>query len=222
MLEGFSQGFLPHVPVVVGILIDMANMYANGGANGGPQRRQSFSRRAQVATAILGCAVIAGGAFAVTEAVSGGHPASSATTTASGPTGQAAVLNTALSSAPLPTSASSATAGPAAQRTERLRARHLLALIRRLGGQYGEFTYGTKTGPRTLAFERGTVLSVAGDDITVRAKDGTTWTWVVVSRSVVRQNGERTESSALGSGESVFVGGVVAGTTRDADLVVIR
>jgi hypothetical protein len=203
----------------------MADMYANGGTNGDPRKRRTYSRRAQVATAILGCAVIAGGAFAVTEAVSGGNSAPATTTTAdSGPTGQAAVLSDALSNAAMTTSTptSSATKGAAVQRAERLHARRLLTLIRSLGGQYGQFTYGTKTGPHTVAFERGTVLSVSGDDVAVRAKDGTTWTWVLASKSVVRENGQRVESSTLASGNSVFVGGVIAGTTRDAKLTVIR
>ncbi|MGH3167234.1 MAG: hypothetical protein ACRDN0_15260 [Trebonia sp.] len=203
----------------------MADMYASGGANGDPRRRRSISRRAQVATAIAGCAVIAGGAFAVTEAVSGGHSApatATATAAASGPTGQAAVLSDALSSAASTPSTSSPTSGTAAQRAQKLHARHLLALIRGLGGQYGQFTYGTKTGPRTLAFERGSVVSISGDDVTVRAKDGTTWTWVDGSKSVVRESGKRVESTSLATGQSVFVGGVIAGTTRDAKLLVIR
>ena len=66
------------------------------------------------------------------------------------------------------------------------------------------------------------MLSVNGDDITVRTKDGNTWTWVLASESVVRENGKRTESSDLASGQSVFVGGEFVGTTRDAKLVVIR
>jgi hypothetical protein len=206
----------------------MADMYANGGTNGDPRGRRSYSRRAQVATAILGCAVIAGGAFAVTEAVSGGNSAPATTTTAdSGPTGQAAMLSDALSGAATTTStpassASSAATGTSVARAERLRARRLLALIRGLGGQYGQFTYGTRTGPHTLAFERGTVLSVAGADVTVRAKDGPTWTWVLESTSVVRESGQRVASSTLASGDSVFVGGVLAGTSRDARLTVIR
>jgi hypothetical protein len=206
----------------------MADIYANGGTNGDPRRRHTYSRRAQVATAILGCAVIAGGAFAVTEAVSGGKSAPATTTTSdSGPTGQAAVLSAALSNAAMTTSTPtpstpSASSGTAVQRAERLHARRLLALIRDLGGQYGQFTYGTKTGPHTVAFERGTVLSVSGADVTVRAKDGTTWTWMLESKSVVRENGQRVASSKLASGDSVFVGGVLAGTNRDAKLTVIR
>jgi hypothetical protein len=214
----------------------MADIYANGGTttsttnststgtnSGGPQPRRAYSRRAKVATAILGCAVIAGGAFAVTEGLSGGHSDPAATTAASGPTGQAAVLSDALSTASsTPSSTSSGTANATQTKAETLRARRLLALIRRLGGQYGQFTYGTKTGPRTLAYERGSIVSVSGDDVTVRAKDGNTWTWVLVSESVVRENGKRTESSDLAAGQSVFVGGEFVGTAHDAKLVVIR
>lgn len=210
----------------------MADMYANGGANGGPRGRRSLSRRGRIATVVLACGVLAGGAFVVTEAATGGHPASAAkTAVASGPTGQAAVLSSVLSSAasapaakPSAASGAPSTGSHAAisRALARRRARRLLALVRRIGGEYGQFTFGTRTGHRTLAFERGSVVSAAGGDVTVRAKDGTTWTWVLASRSIIRQSGERVRSSALASGEPVFVGGVVTGATRDAKLVIIR
>lgn len=231
MLEGFSQRLLSGVPVAIGILVAMTDMYASNGTGGMPPRRRSLSRRGRVGAVVLGCAVVAGGAFAMTEAVSGGQPSPAATTTASGgPTGQAAVLNDVLSSdntvAPSAGSAGATSAGatattatPAVARTH---ARHLLAMIRDIGGEYGQFTFGTKEGTRTLAYERGTVVSLAGSDVTVRAKDGETYTWVLTSASVVRDDGKKVASSTLASGDSVFAGGVISGTTRDAKLVVIR
>lgn len=155
--------------------------------------------------------LVGGAAFGAVTMLSGGPAAATA-----GPTGQAAVLNSALTTAATPaTTASGAT----------VRQRHLraaLGRLRRLGGIDGQFTFETKTGPKTLAFERGTITSVAGGDVVVRAKDGTTWSWTLVSNSVVRQNGAKTTTGALSAGELVFVGGPVVSGTRDARLVVIR
>jgi hypothetical protein len=173
--------------------------------------------RAKIAALVVTCAVVAGGAFAVTEALSGpgqaAGPASSGTAAASaGPTGQAAVLNDALADA------SSTTAGtPAPARLGRA-----LIRLRLLGGMYGQYTFETKNGPRTLAFERGTILSIAGSDVTVRAANGATETWVLTSASIVRENGTRTSASSLADGQLVLAAGQVSGTTRDARLVVIR
>lgn len=171
----------------------------------------------------------------MTEAVAG-HPAStSGTAVASAPGGQAAVLSSLLStaaSAPATTPASTPAADPgsssagshhaAGRAVAGPRARLLLALVRRIGGEYGQFTFGTKTGHRTLAYERGSVVSFANGDVTVRAKDGNTWTWTLVSWSILRQSGKRVTSGALASGDQVFVAGVVNGAARDARLVVIR
>ena len=139
-----------------------------------------------------------------------------------GPTGQAAVLNDALSTAATPaaTPASSSTAGSAATQTRHTR--DALARLRRLGGIDGQFTFETKAGPKTLAFERGTIQSVSGQDVVVKAKDGTTWSWTLVTDSVVRDDGTKTTTSSLAAGDLVFVGGPVVRGTHDARLIVIR
>lgn len=94
------------------------------------------------------------------------------------------------------------------------------ALLRGIDGQ---FTFRTKQGSiRTLAFERGVLQSVSGSAIVVRATDGTTWTWDLVSSTVVREHGKKTSPSALTSGEPVWVGGPVLSGAKDARLVVIR
>jgi hypothetical protein len=152
--------------------------------------------------------VLAGGAAFAAVSVVGGSPAA-----VIGPTGQAAVLNSAL------TSASTTVTGATAAK------RHLrdpLARLRRLGGIDGEFTFETKTGPRTVAFERGTVTSVADGDVVVRATNGTTWAWKLVSDTVVRTGGKKTTESALSAGDLVFVGGPVLSGSHDARLIVIR
>jgi len=173
----------------------------------------------------------------------------SAATTAAGPTGQAAQLNAILSSATSPAAASaagtfgSATAGPAraggALRCRRVitrlrvtghpRAAHAVARrcrrigrVRLLGGMYGQFTFRTKSGVRTIAYERGTVQSDSGSSVVVRAADGTTETWSVTSKTVVRQDRRKTTTSALSAGEQVFVAGPVISGTHDIRLAVIR
>lgn len=139
-----------------------------------------------------------GGAFAVTQAATGSTaqstPAASTMTASS-----RAILRDVLAS-------------PARR----------LARLRQLGGMYGQFTYETKQGPRTLAFERGTITSVADNYVVVRAKDGATLTWQLTGTSAVREDGKREPASALASGQTVFTAGLVTGSTRDARLVVIR
>ena len=101
--------------------------------------------------------------------------------------------------------------------------RRRLARVALLRGIDGQFTFRAKNGDvRTLAFERGTVQSVSSSDIVVRAADGTTWTWDLVSNSVVRESGKKTSTSALSAGEPVWVGGPVVSGAKDARLVVIR
>ena len=135
-------------------------------------------------------------------AVSGGGGQASGT--------QAAALNTALSDA------AGNPAGPPA------RVRWALGRLRRLGGVDGTATFHNKTGFHTLSFERGTIQSVNGSDVVITAADGTTWTWHIVSNTVVRQNGAKTTTSALSAGETVFAGGPVVSGNRDARLIVIR
>jgi hypothetical protein len=121
------------------------------------------------------------------------------------------------------TAASTPAAGSAAAPAQaRAGWRGRLARLRRLGGIDGQFTFQTKDGPRTLAFERGTIQSVSGSDVVVHASDGTTWTWVLTGTSVVREDGSRVAASKLATGQLVFAGGQVSGGNRDARLIVIR
>jgi len=155
-------------------------------------------RRWGVGAAVFGFLV--GGGITV-AAVSGGSQASGA---------QAAQLNTALSDA-----AGNSSVPPA-------RVRWALGRLRLLGGVDGTATFHNKTGFHTLSFERGTIQSVSGSDVVVKAADGTTWTWHLVSDTVVRQSGSKTTTSALSAGETVFAAGPVVSGTRDARLIVIR
>jgi hypothetical protein len=168
--------------------------------------------RGRLIAGAAAAAVLVGGASFGAVTMLTGAPAAAAT----GPTGPAGVLNTALTTANTPAASASG------QATQRRHLRDALARLRRLGGIDGQFTFETKAGQKTLAFERGTIASVAGGDVVVRAKDGTTWSWALVSDSVVRQNGAKTTAGTLSAGDLVFVGGPVVSGAHDARLVVIR
>lgn len=91
-----------------------------------------------------------------------------------------------------------------------------------VGGEHGQVTFGGKSGPTTVAFERGKVTADTGSAITVVAADGTTWTWHIASGTVVRQAGSKVAASAITTGEQVFVGGTVVNGANDARLIRIR
>ncbi|HET7244065.1 MAG TPA: hypothetical protein VFJ07_04460, partial [Streptosporangiaceae bacterium] len=103
------------------------------------------------------------------------------------------------------------------------RARRRVFAFFLLRGVDGQFTIQTKKGIKTLAYERGVITSVtAGKSITVKASDGTTWTWDLVSTTVVRDRQGKIGQSALTSGTPVWVGGPVVQGTKDARLIVVR
>jgi hypothetical protein len=103
------------------------------------------------------------------------------------------------------------------------RARRRVLAFFLLRGVDGQFTIQTKKGTKTLAFERGVIGSVtAGKSITVKASDGTTWTWDLVGTTVVRDRQGKIGQSALTSGTPVWVGGPVVQGTKDARLIVVR
>jgi hypothetical protein len=202
---------------------DMNSGYEPGYEPTAPHRAsrpagRTTSRGRLVAGGVAAAVLVGGAAFGAVTMLSN-NPAAAAT---GGPTGQAAVLNDALTTATTTTASGSSGTTASAAATQTRHVRDALARLRRLGGIDGQFTFETKAGPKTLAFERGTIQSVSGEDVVVRAKDGTTWNWTLVSDSVVRQDGTKATSSALSAGELVFVGGPVVSGSHDARLIVIR
>jgi hypothetical protein len=183
---------------------------------GTPQPSRSRRKRLfRWGTGITLAGFLAGGGIA--WAATSGPSATG--TSATGPTAtgvstvassQGAVLNSALA-----TAASTSSTVPAR------RVRSALARLRRVGGVAGEVTFHYQGGYRTLAFERGTIQSVSGSDVVVKAPDGTVWAWTIVSDTVVRKSGSKTTTSALSSGELVFAGGPVVNGDKDARLIVI-
>ena len=187
----------------------MNDVPADGGyPAGAPDPHSARSRKARWfrwGAGITLAGFLAGGGIALAVVAAGGNtapgPASSA---------QAAELNTALSDA-----AGNPAVPPA-------RVRWALGRLRHLGGVDGTATFHNKTGFHTLSFERGTIQSVSGSDVVIKAADGTTWTWHIVSDTVVRKNGAKTTTSALSAGETVFAGGPVVSGARDARVIIIR
>jgi hypothetical protein len=81
---------------------------------------------------------------------------------------------------------------------------------------------GKSSSPKTIAFERGTVESVTGSAVTVKAPDGTMWTWDLTASTTVRAAGQDTAQAKLATGDRIFVGGPVVSGARDARLIRIR
>ncbi|HUJ06915.1 MAG TPA: hypothetical protein VLX31_12480 [Streptosporangiaceae bacterium] len=99
----------------------------------------------------------------------------------------------------------------------RLWLRHLL-----IGGLHGQFTITTVNGIKTFAFERGTIQSVAGSSVVVRASDGTTWTWSLDTTTLITKSGQSVPASSLATGQQIFVAGPVVSGADDARRILIR
>src|SRR2546429_8210758 len=124
-----------------------------------------------VGAAVFG--FLAGGGITLAAVSGGGAPASGASSATSA---RAAALNTALSDA-----AGNPAVSPA-------RVRWALGRLRHLGGVDGTATFHNKTGFHTLSFERGSIQSVNGSDVAIKAADGTTGAWHVGREPAVRKN----------------------------------
>jgi hypothetical protein len=93
-----------------------------------------------------------------------------------------------------------------------------------LRGIDGQFSFRTKAGTvRTIAYVRGVIQSVNnGTSIVVQAADGSSWTWQLVSTTVVRDRTGKISTSTLAVGEPVWVGGPVVSGVKDARLIFVR
>jgi len=183
----------------LGSLGDAGDPAGSYGSHGGfPSARTRKKRMFRWGAGITLAGFLAGGLIALALSGSSAPAASPASTVSGSGQVQGTALNSALSTA------SSTTAVPLG------RIRWALARLRALGGVHGEFTFYNKTGFHTLAFERGTIQSVNGTDVVISAPDGTVWTWLIVSNTVVRESGSKTTTNALATGELVFAGRIAA------------
>lgn len=115
---------------------------------------------------------------------------------------------------PTPTAQPSATpsATPGAERGEHARR----PLLKR--ALHGEVTVGGKQ-TRVIAFQRGEVLKVSTESITVRSVDDFTATYVVTTDTKVRQAGEPGEVDDLRAGDRVRVAALKDGDTLTARVI---
>jgi hypothetical protein len=220
LFQGFSQPAFVTIPDRVATLVIMSDAYSDtdkrtGAGNGNGSGRGGWSPGKRAAALLGACAVIGGGTFIAVQATDS-------------PAARPATQSVAAQSVAAQAGAPAGTVANATDQAAVLQAAittpnvRRLARLRHLGGMYGQFTYETKHGARTLAFERGTIASVGGGDVVIRAADGTTYAWVLTSTSVVRENGTKEPDAALAQGQAVFAGGLVTGGTRDARIIVVR
>jgi hypothetical protein len=192
---------------------------------GGQQRRPRWSGRTRriVTTSAVSAVLLASGT-AIGVALTGGasaavSPASSMTTTTTASPSPGTTSGTKASRcASIVNQALNSNHDRLARALHAFCTRPLVRLAM-VGGEHGTVTFGGKAGPRTFAFERGTVMSDTGSAITVTAADGTTWTWEITSSTVVRQAGSKVAASAISAGEKVFVGGTIVNGANDARLI---
>jgi hypothetical protein len=180
---------------------------------------QHFARRRKTLYVTAGLVLVVllgvGGALAG-SALFGSAPASGSSSSSGSP-GTAATLNAALSS-----SNSTIATTPAAK----ARRAGALARLRRLGGMYGQASFRGKDGTtRTLAYERGTVVSADGSQTTgsavVKAANGTTFTWKYESDTTVRKGGQKASIADVSTGEHVLVAGPITSGNRDARVIIV-
>jgi len=98
----------------------------------------------------------------------------------------------------------------------------LLRALFKHGAEYGQVTFKAKNGTKTVAFEQGVVQSTASGSFTLKAGDGTTWTWDVVKNTVTLLGRKLVSATKLAQGQRVFVAGTVVGGADDARLIIIR
>jgi Domain of unknown function (DUF5666) len=91
-----------------------------------------------------------------------------------------------------------------------------------VGGEYGQVTFQTKSGPKTAAFERGTIDSVTGSSFVVQAPDGTKETWTITATTKMREIGNPQAKAQLTTGDQVLVIGQQTASGRDARLIGIH
>jgi hypothetical protein len=198
----------------------------NQGGQGRPPRWSGRTKR--ILTASAAAAILFGTGTAIGIALTGGAAASTTAPPVDTATNApAATPSTTTSASP---STGTATTNRCTKLVERLvlsnhvklatelhaLCTHPLLRLALVGGEHGTVTFNSKSGPVAAVFERGTVESDTGSVITVTAKDGTTWTWDLVTNTVVRQDGQ---TATVATGDQVFVAGTQASGVNSARLV---
>jgi hypothetical protein len=183
-----------------------------------PAAPRRFSRTKRMAATVAASVALLGSGAAIGIALTGGASASTGGSASAG-----------LEAAGTPAAAAAKCAKVAAKLREtnhaalamRLHAFCTNPLVRLalVGGEYGQVTFQGKTSPRTATFERGTVESASSSAITVKAPDGTTWTWDLLSSTIIRAAGQGKAQAQPAIGDRVLVVGLLSSGVRDARLI---
>jgi hypothetical protein len=190
-----------------------------------PAAPRRYGRAKRVAVTIAAGAVLLGSGAAIGIALTGGASASTDTSASAGTPASASSSLTGTPSAKAAVRCAKLAAKlrvsghPAAAKRLRALCTDPLLRLAFVGGEYGQVTFKGKTSPKTIAFERGTVESVTGSAVTVKAPDGTTWTWDLTASTAIHAAGHATAQAKLATGDRVFVGGPVVSGARDARLI---
>ncbi len=174
----------------------------------------------RVVTTVAAGAILLGSGVAIGLAVTSGATAATTPTVAraAGPgVGKCAKIVQDLRSHP-----AFARSHPALVTRVRAYCRNPLLRLVAVGGEYGQVTFQTKSGPKTATFERGTIDSVTGSSFVVQAPDGTKETWTVIASTKMREIGHPQAKAQLTTGDQVVVIGLVTSSGKDARLVGIR
>jgi hypothetical protein len=81
---------------------------------------------------------------------------------------------------------------------------------------HGSVTVKKGTSFVTREWQRGEVTAVSGTTLTVKSKDGTTWTWRADPKLKVTRDGKKAAESVIKSGDTVAIAGRVSGSSNDA------
>jgi hypothetical protein len=188
------------------------------GQQTGPAIKQRISRSRRLAASVAAGAMLLGSGIAIGVAVTGGASAAARPGTAA----SAKALAQAAGPCRLLVGELRSAGHPVAPRRLLALCENPMIRLALVGGIHGQVTLETKQGPKTLAFERGTVESASGSTIVVKAPDGTEMTWDVVGNTVVREAGHQVTAGDVGSGDLVLVVGQVVSGANDARLIRIR
>ncbi len=179
---------------------------------------RTSGRTKRVVTSVAASAILMGSGAAIGIGLTGGAAAATSSKPAKAPTAaRCAQLVHKLRSEP-----SVVRSHPALVKRLRVLCANPLLRIAAVGGEHGQVTFQAKTGAKTVAFERGTVESVSGSNFTVRAPDGTTWTWELIASTAMRQAGHTLAEPKVSSGELVFVEGLASNGVNQARLILAR
>ncbi|MFC4590581.1 DUF5666 domain-containing protein [Sphaerisporangium corydalis] len=96
-----------------------------------------------------------------------------------------------------------------------------IGIRRGLIGIHGDTTVRARGDFATYTWQRGAVTAASATSLTVKSADGVSWTWTVTSDTKVRKNGAKSTSSAVATGDTVFVLGQPSGDARKAQGVVV-